>query len=81
MHGPADLKQRYSKRHEKLRTILREARISAGLTQQQIADRLKRSNNFVSYVETGERMLDVLEFIDYADALGVDPKKLLAKLT
>jgi transcriptional regulator with XRE-family HTH domain len=74
------LKQRHSQRHATLQILLRDARIKAGLTQQQLADRLKRSDNFVSYVETGERMLDVLEFIDYAAALGMDPKKLLGKL-
>jgi transcriptional regulator with XRE-family HTH domain len=74
------LKQRYSRRHDRLRTILREARLEARLTQQQLADRLKRSDNFISYVERGERMLNVLEFIEYAKALGVDPQKLLGKL-
>jgi transcriptional regulator with XRE-family HTH domain len=75
------LKQRYSKRHDTLRAILKDARLKAGLTQQDLAARLKRSDNFVSYVERGERMLDVLEFIDYAEALGVNPRKLLAQLT
>ena len=74
------MKQLHSKRHDKLRTILREARVAAGLSQQQLADRLKRSDNFISYVERGDRMLDVLEFIDYANALGVDPQKLLARV-
>jgi len=74
------LNQRYSKRHNTLRATLRDARLKAGLTQQDLADRLKRSDNFVSYVERGERMLDVLEFIDYANALGVDPRKLFGKL-
>jgi transcriptional regulator with XRE-family HTH domain len=74
------LKQRYSKRHNTLRAVLKEARLKAGLTQEELAARLKRSNNFVSYVETGERMLDVLEFIDYAEAMGADPRKLMGKL-
>lgn len=74
------MKQRYSQRHTALQTILKEARLKAGLTQQDLASRLKRSDNFISYVERGERMLDVLEFIDYAEALGVDAKKLLGKL-
>jgi transcriptional regulator with XRE-family HTH domain len=74
------LKQRYSKRHNTLRAVLKEARLKAGLTQEDLAARLKRSNNFVSYVELGERMLDVLEFIDYTEAMGADPRKLLGKL-
>jgi transcriptional regulator with XRE-family HTH domain len=74
------LKQRYSRRHNKLRTVLREARLEAGLTQQQLADRLKRSDNFVSYVEVGDRMLDVLEFIEYCKALRMDPRDAIDRL-
>jgi transcriptional regulator with XRE-family HTH domain len=75
------LKQRYSPRHEKMRALLKECRLKAGLTQQELCKRLKRERTFVSTVEIGTRMLDVLEFIDYAEALGADPKKLLGKLT
>jgi transcriptional regulator with XRE-family HTH domain len=74
------LKQRYSQRHNKLRKVLRDARIKAGLTQQELCELLKRDKNFVSTVELGVRMLDVLEFIDYAEALGVDARKLLGKI-
>jgi transcriptional regulator with XRE-family HTH domain len=74
------LKHRYSLRHNKLRTTLREARLAAGLTQEQLCKRLKRNRLFVSQIETGTVMLDVLEFIEYAKALGLDAPKLLAKL-
>jgi transcriptional regulator with XRE-family HTH domain len=74
------LNQLYTKRQERLCAILREYRLKAGLTQQQLAKRLKRSDNFISYVELGERTLGVLEFVEYAEALGADPRKLLGKL-
>ncbi len=74
------MNQLYTKRQERLCTILRESRLKAGLTQQQLARRLKRSDNFISYVELGERTLGLLEFIEYAEALGIDPKRLFAKL-
>lgn len=74
------MKQRYSKRHNTLRTILKEARLKAGLKQTELCDRLKRDDNYVSDVERGLRMLDVLEFIEYVNALDMDPKKLFAKL-
>lgn len=70
----------YTKRQETLCALLKECRLKAGLTQQELAVRLKRSDSFISYVERGERMLGVLEFIEYVQALGADPKKLLAKL-
>ncbi len=74
------MNQLYTKRQERLCAILKEARVKAGLTQEQLAKRLKRSNNFVSYVELGERTLGAIEFIEYAEALGLDPRKLLGKL-
>lgn len=75
------MKQLYSRRQQTLSAILKEARVKAGLTQQELAKRLKRSDSFVSYVEQGERKLGVLEFIEYAEAMGADPRKLFAKLT
>lgn len=79
--GPFQLKQRYSLRHEKMRAILKEARLKAGLTQADLCMRLKRERTFVSTVERGTRMLDALELIDYAQGLGTDPVKLFAKFT
>jgi transcriptional regulator with XRE-family HTH domain len=52
----------------------------AGLTQSALARRLKRPQSFVAKVENGERRLDVVEFIRYAQALAVNPAKLLRKL-
>jgi DNA-binding transcriptional regulator YiaG len=54
-------------------TLLQEARQQAGLTQVQVADRLHETQSFVSKVERGERRLDVVEWLGWCDALGVDP--------
>lgn len=59
---------------------MKERRLELGLTQQALCRKLKRNSKFVSQVETGTVMLDVLEFIEYSEALGVDPRKLLGKL-
>lgn len=74
------MKSLYTQRHERLRTILREARQSVGMTQQELCKRLKRNRNFVSAVEIGEQRIDAVEFIEYCEALGVDPRKLLGKV-
>ena len=74
------MKQLHSQRHERLRGILKEARLAAGLTQAELCKRIKRDRNFVSTVEIGTRMLDVLEFVEYVEALGLDPRRLLGKL-
>jgi transcriptional regulator with XRE-family HTH domain len=54
-----------------------EARKAAGLTQQALAKRLKRHQSFVAKYETGERRLDVIEFLIIARALGADPIRIL----
>ncbi len=41
---------------------LRQARLDAGLTQADLAERLDKPQSFVAKVETKERRLDVIEF-------------------
>lgn len=51
-----------------------------GLSQEALAARLGRHQQFVSRYEIGERRLDVVEFIDVAHALNADPISLLRSL-
>jgi transcriptional regulator with XRE-family HTH domain len=69
-----------SPRHDRLRAVLKRARKAQGLTQQELALRLKRKQSFVAKYETGERRLDVIEFLDIADALAQDPAWLLNRI-
>lgn len=48
-----------------------KARKDQGLSQDALAKLLGRHQQFVSRYETGERRLDVIEFVDIARALGV----------
>ena len=51
--------------------MLRAARENAGLTQEEVADRLGESQSFVSKCERGERRLDVVELRSWCSVLGV----------
>lgn len=42
------------------------------MTQEALARRLKRPQSFVSKYESGERRLDVIEFMHIAEAIGVN---------
>ena len=64
--------------HEALREALIAARKAAGLTQEQLATRLKQHQSFVARVESGERRIDVVELIVLARALGTEAAGLLA---
>ena len=60
--------------------VLIGARRGAHVTQVQLAERLGRPQNFVSYYERGIRRVDVIEFYAVARALGLDPVALFAKV-
>lgn len=71
----------YSKEHKKFLQSLIQARKSAGLTQQELADMLNKPQSFVAKYEIGERRLDVIEFIHVCKMLGVSPNKILDKIS
>jgi len=69
-----------SKRHKALINLLIERREAAGMTQADLADRLGEYQSFVARLESGQRRIDVVEFLDIAEALGFDPTKAIATL-
>jgi transcriptional regulator with XRE-family HTH domain len=69
-----------SPRHEALRAFLIEARDKAGLRQTELAKRLRRSQSYVSYVETGQKLVDVVELMEWAEAIGFDAREAIKRL-
>lgn len=64
-----------SAKQTRLRALLVEARHASEMTQAQVARKLRRHQSFVAKVEGGERRLDIVEFIELAEAVGLDPVK------
>ena len=60
-----------------LLSTIQKAREEAGLSQREVARRLGFHPTVVGKIERGERVLDVIEFVALARALGVDPLELL----
>jgi len=59
--------------YRELIEFLIEARNTAGLTQQAVADSLGRPQSYVAKVEGCERRLDVVEYLEFANAVGANP--------
>lgn len=59
---------------------IRTARECAGLSQRELAARLKVPHSWVSKVETGERRIDLVEFCRFLSACGVDPSPVCQRL-
>jgi transcriptional regulator with XRE-family HTH domain len=69
-----------SPRHEALRAFLVEQREKADLRQVDLAKRLRRPQSYVTYVETGQKIVDVIELLAWADAIGFDPHEAIKRL-
>jgi hypothetical protein len=61
----------YTSEQAKLQLLLRRIRRDAGLTQEDLAAKLKRPQSFVSKYESGERRLDVLELREICSAMNI----------
>jgi len=57
--------------------MLVAVRKAAGLSQRDLADRLKRERSFVARIEQGERRVDVVELLWICQACGANPRDVL----
>jgi transcriptional regulator with XRE-family HTH domain len=74
------LKTLRSRRHRALCAALVAARKAAGLSQHELAARVKTSQTAIARIEIGERRVDVIEFLDIVHALRIDPHQVLNEL-
>gem|GEM_PF-1129818 len=70
----------FTKRYRLLLSILISLREQKGLSQNQLAVKLKKPQSFVSKYERGERRLDVVELLDITRVLQADPHEIIDKL-
>lgn len=54
-----------------------QARKDAGLSQMELAHRLRCHQSFVARIESGQRRVDVTELVILSRALSVSPTKIL----
>ena len=60
----------YDPRYQQIIRRVREARVEAGLTQSEVAEKLGRPLSFVSKVELGERRIDPADLERFAELYG-----------
>jgi len=58
----------------------RKMREEAGLTQRELAKRLRLTHSLVHNCEAAERRVDVMEFADWCAVCGRDPVEMLKEL-
>jgi len=67
-------------RHRALIEKLIEAREAAGFTQTELARKLGEYQSFVARMESGQRRIDVVEFLRLSETLDFDSLSVLKQL-
>ena len=70
-----------TERHQRLIALIIEAREQSGMTQTELAEVLGEYQSFVARLESGQRRLDVIEFIQLAEILDFDANELMAEVS
>jgi transcriptional regulator with XRE-family HTH domain len=73
-------KSAFSEEYNRFRQLLIEARKAAKLTQAELSAKLELPQSYVSKYERGERRLDVIEFLQVAQVLEIDPLAFIEEL-
>jgi transcriptional regulator with XRE-family HTH domain len=60
--------------------LLREVRVEAGLTQTELAARIKRDQTYISKYESGQRRLEMLEVREICQAIGLPLEQFVKRL-
>ena len=74
------VKSTFSSMYSTFRDLLIEARKKSGLTQVELSQQLSKPQSFVSKYESGERRLDLIEFLEIADVLNINPNNFITDL-
>lgn len=74
------IKSVFSDRYGLFLAVIVQVRKEAGLTQSELASRIGKPQSYISKAERGERRIDVVEFIDICEAVGVSPNAAFSML-
>lgn len=70
----------HSNEHSWLRNYFVARRQELGLSQRSLCEKMGVVSSFVGKVETGDRRLDIFEFIAYCKGLDLDPTNVLEEI-
>ncbi|MFA9204162.1 MAG: hypothetical protein ACEQSD_09210 [Flavobacteriales bacterium] len=71
------MKTIHQDRYGQLIAAMVKVRKNNQTTQTQLAQQLSRPQSYVAKIETLERKLDIVEFVDWCNAIGQSPSELL----
>lgn len=80
LYGIGTMASVYSDEYQRVISALKKARKEKGITQAQLAEALGKPQSFIAKVESGERRLDVVEFVHLARLVDADVQRIIASI-
>lgn len=80
LYGIGTMASVYSDEYQRVISALKKARKEKGITQAQLAEALGKPQSFIAKVESGERRLDVVEFVHLARLVDADVQRIIARI-
>lgn len=71
----------HSSKYGRFLKLMIGARLKAGFTQQQLARKLNKPQSYISKYESGERRLDLIEFLEIANHLKIDQCQFIKEIS
>lgn len=62
----------YLKEYKQIAEKLKKARLESGLTQEEVAEKIKKPQSYISKVEQGEQRIDIIELQHFASLYKKD---------
>ena len=70
----------YSREYQAVLELLRDLRRESGITQVELAKRLRLTQSLVSKIERGDRRLDIIELRSFCRAIGIGLTEFVSRL-
>jgi ribosome-binding protein aMBF1 (putative translation factor) len=80
LYGIRTMASVYSDQYQRVINALKKARKERGITQAQLAEALGKPQSFIAKVESGERRLDVVEFVHLAQLVELEPSIIINEI-
>ena len=69
-----------SEKYNKLNLIFKERRLALSLSMRDLGEIIKEPHSFVQKVEANQRKLDIFQYVQYCEALEMNPAETLKTL-
>jgi transcriptional regulator with XRE-family HTH domain len=73
--------KRNEKKYKHFLELFYQARVNSGFRQIDLAQIFEMPQSFISKIESGERRIDIIEFIEICEALNISPEEFIKTLT